>query len=153
MSFGWPTGDIAAAITLIIRLIDTLDSDDGAAGDYREAVAFLGDLKRTLDPLRTFSAWITYPVYGKDIEDQAKQIRDPVQAFVAATKKYEPSLGEQSSHGHFRNMGRKAQWKLSMSKKAISLKRKIESHMRIIDSLMQRLTLWAFQPILPMYPA
>ncbi|KAN0108885.1 hypothetical protein V8E51_008627 [Hyaloscypha variabilis] len=141
MSFGWSAGDIAAAITLIIRLIDTLDSNDGAASDYREAVAFLGDLKRTLDPLRTFSAWITYPVYGRDIEDQAKQIRDPVKAFVAAVQKYERSLGAQASHGHLRNMGRKVQWSVFMSKKVISLKRKIESHMRIIDSLMQRLTL------------
>jgi hypothetical protein len=45
MSFGWSAGDIAAAITLLYNLDEALDSCDGAAGDYREAVGFLEDLK------------------------------------------------------------------------------------------------------------
>jgi uncharacterized Zn finger protein len=72
MSFGWSAGDIAAAITLFLNLVEALDSRHGAAGDYREAVAFLRDLKRTLEPLQTFTAWNAYPAYGNDIREQVE---------------------------------------------------------------------------------
>jgi hypothetical protein len=70
MSFGWSAGDIATAVKLIYNVIQALDSCDGAASDYREAVSFLRDLKRTLDPLETFAAWKADPSYRKDIEEQ-----------------------------------------------------------------------------------
>ncbi|KAF4632161.1 hypothetical protein G7Y89_g5964 [Cudoniella acicularis] len=101
MSFGWPAGDLATEITIVYNLVEALDSCDGAANDYREAVAFLQDLKRTLEPLQTFTAWNSHPAYGQEIGKQ-----------------------------HF-----------FVSKKALVLRGKINSNMRIIDSLMQRLTL------------
>lgn len=52
MSFGWSAGDIAAAVTLVCKLIQAVDSVDGAAGNYREAVSFLRDLNRTLERCR-----------------------------------------------------------------------------------------------------
>jgi hypothetical protein len=51
MSFGWSAGDIAQAITLIVKVAKALDSADGAAGDCREAVSFLQSLRHTLEPL------------------------------------------------------------------------------------------------------
>lgn len=107
MSFGWSVSDIAAAITLVLQLIDALDSRDGAAGDYREAVAFLQDLKRTLEPLETFTAWNSYPAYGKDIQHHVAKIKEPVGAFLEAVRKYEPSLGANATPGRHRNLGRK----------------------------------------------
>jgi hypothetical protein len=142
MSFGWSAGDIASAIKLIYNLVEALDSCDGAAGDYRGAVSFLRDLKRTLDPLQTFTAWATYPTYGKDIGEQVVHIKEPVEGFLKAVLKYEPSLGNKAAEGHYRHIGRKLQWYLFMSKKVSTLRRKIESHMRVIDTLLQRLTLW-----------
>lgn len=56
MSFGWPAGDIAQAIVVIVKAVKALDSVDGAAGHYREATAFLNSLKQTLEPLQTFTA-------------------------------------------------------------------------------------------------
>jgi len=67
MSFGWSAGDIAAAITVAYNLIQALDDADGAASNYREAMSFLGDLKRTLEPLHVFTAWSAYPAYGREI--------------------------------------------------------------------------------------
>ena len=142
MSFGWSVGDIAAAISLAYRIIEALDSWDGAAGDYREAVSFLRALKRTLEPLQTYTAWTAYPSYGADIEEQVKQIREPVQKFLEAVVKYEPSLGAQAKKGHHRHVFRKLQWHVFVSKKVLALKKSIESHMRVIDTLLQRLTLW-----------
>ncbi|KAI0451866.1 hypothetical protein F5B21DRAFT_485364 [Xylaria acuta] len=152
MSFGWSAGDIATAVTVVYNLIQALDSCDGAAGDYRETVSFLQDLKRTLEPLQTFTAWNAYPTYGRDIGEHVGHIKGPVEQFLSATRRYEPGLGARAQDGHHRHVVRKLQWHIFMSKKVLGLKKKIESHMRIIDTLMQRLTLdmvWTTQQKLP----
>ncbi|KAI0469254.1 hypothetical protein F4859DRAFT_516194 [Xylaria cf. heliscus] len=152
MSFGWSAGDIATAITVVYNLIQALDSCDGATGDYRETVSFLQDLKRTLEPLQTFTAWNAYPAYGREIGEHVGHIKRPVEQFLSAVWKYEPSLGSRAQDGHHRHVVRKLQWHIFMSKKVLGLKKKIESRMRIIDTLMQRLTLdlvWTAQQQLP----
>jgi hypothetical protein len=144
MSFGWSVGDIAAAITVAYNLIQALDDAHGAASDYREAVSFLGYLKRTLEPLHEFAAWGTYPAYGREIGEQVGRIKEPVGHFLAAVLKYEPNLGVKAERGWNRRMPaslRKLQWCIFMSKKVLSLKGKIGSHMRVLDTRMQRLTL------------
>jgi len=117
MSFGWSAGDIAAAIKLLVNLVEALHSSDGAAGDYREAVGFLTDLKRTLEPLQTFTALNAHPSYADDIRIQVERIKVPVEAFLKAVLKYEPSLGAKAAPGHHRNVGRKLQWFLFVSRK------------------------------------
>jgi hypothetical protein len=141
MSFGWSAGDLATAVKLIYNLIQALDSCDGAASDYREAVTFLRDLKRTLDPLQVFAAWHAYPPYAKEIEEQVAQIREPVESFLETVAKFEPSLGQKTSPAHHRDVLRKLQWHILISKRVVVLRKKVESHMRVIDTLMQRLTL------------
>ena len=141
MSFGWSVGDIAAAVSLVYNLIEALDTCDGAAGDYRKAVAFLHDLKQTLEPLHAFTAWNTYPNYGKQIEEQAAQIKEPIESFLKDVLKFEPSLGAKAKEGHHRHVLRKLQWHLVISKKVLALRKKIDAHMRVIDTLLQRLTL------------
>jgi hypothetical protein len=142
MSFGWSAGDIAAAVTIAYNLIQALDSRDGAAGDYREAVTFLKDLKRTLEPLQTFTAWNAYPAYGNSIKEQVSHIKEPVESFLEAVLKYEPSLGIKPAEGnHHRHVFRKLQWYLTVSNRVLQLRKKIESHMRVIDTLLQRLIL------------
>jgi hypothetical protein len=144
MSFGWSVGDIAAAITVAYNLIQALDDANGAVSDYREAVWFLGDLKRTLEPLCTFTTWNTYPVYGREIGEQVGRIKEPVEQFLAAVLKYDPSLGVKARRGWRRSIPtflRKLQWYIFMPKKVLILRGKIESHMRVLDTLMQRLTL------------
>jgi hypothetical protein len=143
MSFGWSAGDIAAALTVAYNLIQALDSVDGAAGDYRETVYFLQHLKRTLEPLQAFTAWGTYPGYRADITEQVGHIKEPVEKFLAKVLKFEPSLGEKARGGHHRHVLRKLQWYMFMSNKVVSLRKKIESHMLVIDTLMQRLTMYA----------
>lgn len=140
MSFGWSAGDLAAAMTLIYNLIQALDNVDGAAGNYREAVSFLRDLKRTLEPLQTLTAWNQYLEYGRDIGEQVAQIRAPVEKFLAAVLKFEPSFGSVKD-GHHRHILRKLQWHILVSKRVLALRESIESHTRVIDILLQRLTL------------
>jgi hypothetical protein len=147
MSFGWSVGDIATAITVLYNLIEALDSCSGAAGEYREAVGFLRNLKRTLDPLQTFTAaWKAYPTYGRDIGEQVAHIKQPIESFLATILKYEPSLGEKAAEGRHRHVLRKLQWYIFISKKVLALRKKIESHMRVIDTLLQRLILLVSLP-------
>ncbi|KAH8774003.1 hypothetical protein BGZ57DRAFT_734458, partial [Hyaloscypha finlandica] len=155
MSFGWSAGDIATVIAVTYNLIQALDDTHGAAKDYREAVDFLGDLKRVLEPLHAFTAWSAYPTYGREIGKQVDHIKKPIEEFLDAVLKYEPSLGQRARSGWQNcvpSAFRKLQWYIFMSKKVLSLRMKIELHMRILDSLMQRLTLdlvWTAQQQLP----
>ena len=110
MSFGWSAGDIATAVTLVYNPIQALDSYDGTASDYREAVSFLRDLKLALEPLQTFTAWNAYPAYGRDIGEQVEYIKEPVEQFLAEVLKYEPSLGTNANRGHHQHVLRKLQW-------------------------------------------
>lgn len=146
MSFGWSAGDIAKAITLIVKLIQALDDAEGSAGDYRKAVSFLRDLTQSLDPLVNFPAWDAYPTYGQSIAKQVEHIKEPVKQFLEAVLKYEPSLGLGAAEGRHRNVLRKVQWYLFMNKKVLKLRDSIDSHMRIIDSELKHLTLWVFLP-------
>jgi hypothetical protein len=141
MSFGWSAGDIATAVTLLYNVIEALDDVNGAAGNYREAVGFLRDLNRTLTPLETLTTWNAYPTYGKEITDQVRYIRGPVEEFLNAAVKYEPSLGPKAKKGHHRHVLRKLRWYLLKENKVLALKDKIEDHMRIIDTLTHRLIL------------
>lgn len=141
MSFGWSAGDIATAVKTAYDIYEALDSCRGAAKEYREAVSFLKDLTRTLEPLETLTAWKVYPEYGKDIKKQVEAIKGPVDQFLQAALKYEPSLGAASKKGHQRHIYRKLKWHFFISKEILALRSKIESHMQVLDSLLQRLTL------------
>jgi hypothetical protein len=141
MSFGWAAGDIAAAISLAYSLIQALDSCDGAASDYREAVDFLRNLNHTLQPLAQFPELTAHPGYGKEISERVGYIKEPVETFLKSAEEYTASLGASAAKGHHRHIFRKMKWHIFVSKKVVALRQKIESHMRIIDLLMQRLTL------------
>lgn len=141
MSFGWSAGDIATALVLLRNIIEALDSVDGAASYYREAVGFLRDLERTLTPLESLEAWKTYPLYANDILRQVQQIKGPVQDFLGGVVKYKKSLGEEAPKGHHRYIWKKLQWYLTQENKVLALKAKIGGHMRIIDTLLYRLIL------------
>jgi hypothetical protein len=141
MSFGWSAGDIAAAVTLLCNVIQALDTADGAANNYREAVGFLRDLKQTLEPLQRIVNLDTNSPYGPEIAEQVKHIRGPVEDFLKKAVEYEPSLGKNAAGGHHRYVWKKLKWFAWHEKRVVALKGKIEGHMRIIDTLVQQLIL------------
>jgi hypothetical protein len=141
MSFGWSVGDIAAAIKLIHRVYETLDSCHGAAREYREAVSFLRELTQTLEPLKNFAAWGAYPTYGKEIQERVSFIKGPIEKLLQKTVKLEPGLGIGARSGHYQHVLLKLDWHFRVSKEVLGLRNEIESHMRILDILLQRLAL------------
>ncbi|GAB1311920.1 hypothetical protein MFIFM68171_02130 [Madurella fahalii] len=104
MSFGWSAGDIATAVAIAYKIYEALDSCDGAAKEYREVVSFLKELTRTLEPLKTFTAWKAYPAYGKNIKEQIDFIKVPVDNFPRDVLEYEPSLDADAWSGHHRHI-------------------------------------------------
>lgn len=142
MSFGWSASDIAHAITLIVKVVEALDSADGAAADYREAIAFLQSLKHTLEPLQTFTALGAYPAYKDEIQKHVEAIREPIESFLAIATKFDRSLGPNAKTGHHRHIPRKLQWRFIESKVVDKLRSKIDDHMKVLKTLLQRLTLY-----------
>lgn len=137
MSFGWSAGDIAQAITLVVKVARALDNANGAAEDYREAAAFLKSLKRTLEPLQTITSLHLSQSYNDEITEVVGNIKRPIEAFQTLAEKFESSLGVNS-----RWKGRrKLQWAFQTSKKVEELKDRIEDHMLILNNLLHRLTL------------
>ena len=141
MSFGWSAGDIAQALVVLVKIAKALDSADGAAGDYRESVLFLRSLKCTLEPLQTYTALGTFPSYGDDIRIHVESIKTPVESFLLIATKFEPSLSASSTTGHHRNIIPKLKWRFIESRVVEKLRGRIDGHMRILDTLLQRLTL------------
>jgi hypothetical protein len=152
MSFGWSAGDIAQTIVFIVKVVKALDSIDGAAGHYREATAFLSSLKHTLEPLQTFTALKFYPTYGDEIKQCVEKIKQPIKRFAALVEGFEPSLGENAKRGRHRYIHRKLRWRFNDSKAVEQLQREIGGHMRILDSLLQGLTLYAIRITPPHEP-
>jgi hypothetical protein len=141
MSFGWSAGDIAQAIGLVIKVVKALDNTNGAAAEYREAVAFLRRLKHTLEPLQTFSALNLYSQYGDDIRQSVEKIKGPIEKFLSIAKNFESSLSTRAKSGFQHNMGRKVQWSFYTSKRVGGLRKEIENELKILDTLLHRLTL------------
>ncbi|CZR55057.1 uncharacterized protein PAC_04943 [Phialocephala subalpina] len=111
MSFGWSANDISQAIGLVIKVVKALDSANGAAADYREAVGFLRSLKRTLEPLQTFAGLELYPTYGEEIRQHVEKIQGPISKFLASAAKFEPQLGSSAKPGRHRGLKKKLEWR------------------------------------------
>jgi hypothetical protein len=141
MSFEWSAGDIAIAIVLIVKVVRALDDAEGAAADYREAVAFLVNLKRTLEPLQTFSALGAYPTYRDEIKKCVEGIKAPIENCLAVAAKFDPSFATTSKKGRHRNVGRKLEWRFNASKKVATLRKNIEGHILGLNNLLNTLTL------------
>lgn len=141
MSFGWSAGEIATAVKITYNIYEALSRRQGAAKEYREAVFFLKELTRTLEPLKTFAAWKAHPEYGKDIREQVNFIKGPVDEFLRTVRKYEPSLGAGARSDRRRHIVMKLKYHCFIQEDVLALRSNIDSHMRVLDSLLQRLTL------------
>lgn len=142
MSFGWSAGDIAAAVTLLIEVVKSLDSANGAAKDYRNSMTFLRNLTHTLKLLQTFVEANLEVSYKEEICDAVNEIKAPVKEYLDLIVKYQDSLGEGAKEGYHRKIGRKLQWSFFESKKAENLQVRIGRHLQLMDTLLQRLTMY-----------
>ncbi|PQE06765.1 vegetative cell wall gp1 protein [Rutstroemia sp. NJR-2017a BBW] len=139
MSFGWSAGDIAQAITVIVKVVKALDDAEGAPADYQKAITFLDGVKRTLHQLHFFTKLGKYPAYGDEIRRNVEQIKGPLDKFLALINKYEPSLGRTAPPGRCRNMYKKLRWEYSNAPKA--LQREVKDNLEELNRLLAGFTL------------
>jgi hypothetical protein len=127
--FGWSTGDLVPAITIVYKVCKALEDTGGASDDYQETIAFLCSLAITLDALRTFDDVLASPGDVASIRAQVDLVQEPVQKFTKKIEsKFEPNLGTQAAKGVLGAVlgwHRKAQWALWVSKEAKALGEKI----------------------------
>lgn len=142
MSFGWSAGDIIAGINLIKDVCQALDSAKGAAHDFQETVIFLESLEQALQSLHTLPDLSAYPSHGDQITEQVRLLKVPIQKFLDHVKKYQPTLGPKANTSWIRQIPRKLRWRFfeSVSQEALSLKKKIDSHMNVLHLLMASLS-------------
>lgn len=149
MAFGWSAGDILAAMNFVITVAKALDDVSGAAQEFREASAFLRDLHAELTPLQKFTALDAEPAYKKEIECQVQAIKVPIERFIndAGVVNMQKSLGviKEGHLKHFTNVKSKLTWHYSTAEKANALQKVVAQHLRIINMLMQRLTVYVPQ--------
>ena len=139
MSFGWSVGDIALALTILHDLIQALDPEDGAAGNYRTTISFLNELIQTLQPLKALAEKGSLQPFETELRNGVDAIRNPVQEFLDAVQKYEPSLGKDASKVFLRGARRKLQWHYFITPKATALQKKIGGHLTNLNLLIQLL--------------
>ena len=96
-----------------------------------------------------FTALNFYPTYGDDIKQQVEEVKLRIERFVAVVTAFEPSLGDHARIGRHRHISRKLKWRFDDSKAVERLQREIGGHMRILDDLLQRLTLYVMRLDLP----
>lgn len=146
MAFGWSAGDILSAINLIIKIANALDEVSGSSKEFREASSFLRDLNSALTPLQTFTALDTRPAYKTEIQQQVEAIRRPIETFIndKDVKELQKDLGvvNESRFKHVQNVKSKLKWHFLVSDKALALQKDVERHLKVIDTLMQRLTVY-----------
>ncbi|KAI9647472.1 hypothetical protein NHQ30_003857 [Ciborinia camelliae] len=139
MSFGWSAGDIAQAISLIIKVVKALDDGSGAPDDYRKAAIFLENVNHTLKNLHFFTTLGTYPSYGDEIRRQVENIRPPLEGFLDFMNKFESDLGSKAAPGWWRNISKKMLWTFQQSHH--KLKKEIKEHLLMLNNLLHRFTL------------
>ncbi|GKT47474.1 uncharacterized protein ColSpa_07655 [Colletotrichum spaethianum] len=142
ISFGWSAGGIAAATKLLCDVYQALDDCSGASGDYRDAVAFLKSLTQILDRLKAFSDRNDYPAYNSEIREQVKLIKPPVDEFINSTQKYDKRLGNTVKDGRFRHIVPKIKWHFLCSKNVLVLRKRVNSHVQILNTLMIQSSLY-----------
>ncbi|TGO27929.1 hypothetical protein BPAE_0034g00080 [Botrytis paeoniae] len=139
MSFGWSAGDIAQAISLIVKVVKALDDGSGAPDEYRKMAVFLENVNLTLKNLHVFATLGVYPSYGDEIRRQIENIRPPLERFLNIMKKFEPHLGSNATPGWWKNIPQKMLWTFKRSHH--KLKKEIKEHLFMLDNILDRFTL------------
>lgn len=68
MAFGWSVGDIVMAIKLVAKVSKAFKDGSGTVAEHEKCVAFLDNLKITLDALKEYIEKTLQAKYSTDIE-------------------------------------------------------------------------------------
>lgn len=112
MSFGWSAGDIATAISVLLKVSKALKISGGAATSYQSTASFLTSLSKTLSSLQNLLSQNPSLSFKDDIAHHAILMKNAVEEFENRIKKYDLSLGEGSVRKKARSIPREVQFAL-----------------------------------------
>jgi hypothetical protein len=136
MSFSLSSGIIFKAVGLIFDAMQALDGDRGSSRHYREATAFIKNLKDALEPLQIPSLYESYPVYGEKIRQQLDKIKQPIDHFLELAGKFEADLGGTVSAGTLPRVPAKLKWKYLASEALQEVETELSGHMRVLHTML-----------------
>jgi hypothetical protein len=131
--FGWSLGDIAAAITVLVRVVTALREVGGAATDYQEVVSFLGLVVSTLRSIQIHNNDFRDTGHLADLSDQVNIIQQAVMSFIQTIRPYDKHLGPERKAGWYRGMPSKAKWALFIAKSARKMMERVNLPMTVIN--------------------
>jgi len=113
-----------------------LSSSGGATRHYREATAFLHNLKKTLEPLQDSSLLEAYPSSREQICQQVDKTKLAVDHFLKLAGKFEPDLGGTGAISYHQHIVSKLKWRFIASKALTKLMTELSGYMRVLDTLL-----------------
>ncbi|KAF7866801.1 hypothetical protein EAF04_005643 [Stromatinia cepivora] len=136
MSFGWSAGDIAQAISLIVKTVKALDGAEGAPADFRNTVTFFQSVNLTLQRLQSLINIGKHSSYDDEIRKEVEIIKPSLERFLAISQNFENSLGDKAIPGRWKHIPKKLLWRFKDSKAVQNLKEEIKDHLPILDKWM-----------------
>ncbi|KAI9658398.1 MAG: hypothetical protein M1821_002531 [Bathelium mastoideum] len=138
MSFGWSVGDCFAALNFLIQVFSSLQDSGGSRSEYQELLRELNGLKTALQHIDTLRATgDTLSSRLIELKSITLACRVPLEHFVSKVKKYEKSLGSESSERRriVKDTTRKIQW-LGMKADVRRLQHDLNTHIGTINMLL-----------------
>lgn len=140
-TFGFSVGDFIAVGQLVFNLIEALRGK--STFEYRELVIELEGLQRALQDIEQLPSNTKDSAAINSIKVAALMCQYPIQEFDAKLKRYDGLLLQHGSSGMraVTNIGRKAQWNVSMSQEVLNLRAYLAAHVGSINMRLQTLGL------------
>ena|SRR5579862_4674727 len=136
-AFGCSAGDFITAVGLIVKVSKALKESGGAPEDYQQVVQELNALELILLQLEALKPSDENVGYVNAIRCLALACRHLLEAFLTKIKKFENSLGVQSTRNRLMSSQRKAQWAVFMSAEVPKLRAVFVAKVLSIQTLLE----------------
>lgn len=128
MSFGFAVGDFVAVGKLIIDIVGSLHSTEGAGQDYQELVRELESLDKALKHVDRLQG-----TTADGVKCAALMCRYPLEDFRNKIKKYERHLGTGGDDGFPRSTAQKLHWTFGKRNEIAKLRNYLSLHIGSIN--------------------
>jgi hypothetical protein len=142
MSFRWPVGDIGPLICLAIKIIDALDSGGGATKTLPSGYSLPPEPHENPRALPVASSSRSIPACQEEICEHVDKIKLAISPFLRLAERFEPDLGGTELIGCHQHIFPKLKWRFIASKALTNLMMELSGHMRVLDTLMFRITVY-----------
>lgn len=137
LSFGWSAGDIAAAITILVKVTYGLKETGGAASQFQQVIKDFKALELALEYIEDLNPNDADFSIAQTLCTRSQSSQHVLNDFLASVAKYDKWLGCNSESKWHQGALRKTQWVLFMTKEVQKLQDIIEPQIQAINLLLQ----------------